>query len=103
MKKYTSLFLVLGLFTAVTVFSAQAAEGARQGLRVCAATLAPSLLPFFVLSNLLSALGLPDLRAGIWPNCSVSRRPGYRRLCWACPEATRWERRRWRTCAGTAG
>ena len=64
MKKYVPLFLVLGLFGAVTVFSAQAAEGARQSLRVCAATLAPSLLPFFVLSNLLSALGLADLLAG---------------------------------------
>lgn len=64
MKKYASVFLVLGLFGAVTVFSAQAAEGARQSLRVCAATLVPSLLPFFVLSNLLSALGLADLLAG---------------------------------------
>ncbi len=64
MKKYFPLFLVLGLFAVVTVFSAQAAEGARQSLRVCAATLVPSLLPFFVLSNMLGALGLPDLLAG---------------------------------------
>ncbi len=64
MKKYLPLFLVLGLFGALTVFSAQAAQGARESLRICAATLAPSLLPFFVLSNLLSSLGLPELLSG---------------------------------------
>ena len=48
----------------LVLFSAEAAEGARHGLAVCAASLIPSLFPFFVLSNLLSALGLPDLLAG---------------------------------------
>ena len=61
MKKHFPVLAVLALFTALLVRSADAAEGARQGLAVCAATLVPSLLPFFVLTNLLSALGLPDL------------------------------------------
>lgn len=61
MKKHLSLGLALLLFVALVSFSARASEGARQGLSLCANTLAPSLFPFFVLSNLLSALGLPDL------------------------------------------
>ncbi len=64
MKKNLALFITLGLFAALILCSAQAAQGAREGLAVCARTLAPSLLPFFVLSNLLSALGLPDLLVG---------------------------------------
>ncbi len=64
MKRYTSLLLTLVAFAGLVVFSADAAEGARHGLSVCAATLAPSLFPFFVLSNLLSALGLPAILSG---------------------------------------
>ena len=64
MKKHLPVILTLGLFAALVVCSGRAADGARQGLAVCAATLVPSLLPFFVLSNLLSALGLPDLLGG---------------------------------------
>ncbi len=66
MKKHLPVLLVLGLFLLLVVFSGPAAEGAREGLNVCAATLAPSLLPFFVLANLLSALGLPDLLGGLF-------------------------------------
>ena len=61
MKKHLPVLAVLGLFALLVIFSGQAAEGARQGLAVCTATLIPSLLPFFVLADLLSALGLPDL------------------------------------------
>lgn len=61
MKKHFSLGGTALLFIALVCFSARAAEGARQGLSLCGNTLAPSLFPFFVLSNLLSALGLPDL------------------------------------------
>ena len=61
MKKHLSLGGTALLFIALVCFSARAAEGARQGLSLCGNTLAPSLFPFFVLSNLLSALGLPDL------------------------------------------
>ncbi len=64
MKKHAPLFLTLALLAAVVLFSDRAAEGARHGLSVCAATLIPSLFPFFVLSNLLSALGLADLLSG---------------------------------------
>lgn len=61
MKKHFSLGGTALLFIALVCFSGRAAEGARQGLSLCGNTLAPSLFPFFVLSNLLSALGLPDL------------------------------------------
>jgi len=61
MKKHLSLGGTALLFIALVCFSSRAAEGARQGLSLCGNTLAPSLFPFFVLSNLLSALGLPDL------------------------------------------
>lgn len=45
----------------MVAFSAGAADGARDGIRLCAASLAPSLFPFFVLARLLSAMGLPAL------------------------------------------
>lgn len=61
MKKHIPLFLVLVAFTALVCCSAQAAAGARQALALCGATLIPSLFPFFVLANLLSEMGLPDL------------------------------------------
>ncbi len=61
MKRSLPVLLVLWLFTLLVVFSGLAAEGARQGLAICAATLAPSLFPFFVLANMLSSLGLPDI------------------------------------------
>ena len=61
MKKYLPVLPLLCLFAALVSLSAQAAEGARQALRVSAATLIPSLLPFFTLANLLAAMGLPEL------------------------------------------
>ncbi len=64
MKKYLPLLMVLGLFAALLFCSGPAAAGAKNALAVCGATLAPSLLPFFTLSNLLSGLGLPDLLGG---------------------------------------
>ncbi|MGN1002791.1 MAG: nucleoside recognition domain-containing protein [Oscillospiraceae bacterium] len=45
-------------------FPADAAESARRGLAVCGKTIVPSLLPFFVLSGLFSAAGLPQALAG---------------------------------------
>ena len=66
MKKYLPLLLTAGLFAALVLCSAQAAAGARQALGVCAATLIPSLLPFFVLANLLSALGLSQVLGGLF-------------------------------------
>ncbi len=64
MKKRLPVLLVLALFGAMVLRSGDAAAGARQSLEVCARTLAPSLLPFFALSNLLSALGLADILSG---------------------------------------
>lgn len=65
MKKHLPLMLAGALFVVLVPGSARAAEGARAGLSLCGATLAPSLFPFFVLANLLSELGLPDL-LGRW-------------------------------------
>lgn len=51
-----------GLF-ALILAPAAAAESVRGGLELCAGVIIPSLLPFFVLSGLVSALGLPQLLA----------------------------------------
>ncbi|MGM9614381.1 MAG: sporulation protein [Oscillospiraceae bacterium] len=61
MKRYVPLLLPAAIFCGMVVFSADAASGAREGIRLCAASLAPSLFPFFVLAKLLSAMGLPTL------------------------------------------
>lgn len=61
MKNFLTLLPPLVLFGTLVAFSSDAAEGARQGLALCANTLIPSLFPFFVLSRLLSAMGLTDL------------------------------------------
>ena len=59
MKKAAALLMTGAALLVLILFSAEAAEGARHGLDVCAVSLIPSLFPFFVLSNLLSVLGLP--------------------------------------------
>ena len=64
MRRHLPLVLTAAAFLALVVLAPRAAEGARQGLSVCAAALVPSLFPFFTLSNLLSALGLADLLSG---------------------------------------
>lgn len=56
-----SLSPVVAALLALVAEPAVAAEGARKGLALCAGSIIPSLLPFFVLSGLLSALGLPRL------------------------------------------
>lgn len=61
MKKHLSLIGTGLLFLAIVTYSSAAAQGTREGLSLCAATLIPSLFPFFALANLLSELGLPDL------------------------------------------
>ncbi len=59
------LFSLLGLLSlALLTLSPETAAGAvRRGLGTCAEVIIPSLLPFFFASNLLSALGLPQLLA----------------------------------------
>ncbi|MBR2717625.1 MAG: sporulation protein [Oscillospiraceae bacterium] len=65
MKRRIALLSALLLFLCLALRSQAAAEGAWRGLAVCASALAPSLFPFFVLSNLLSSLGLADLLSGL--------------------------------------
>ena len=72
---------VLGAFWLLLRLPAAAAEGARQGLALCAGVIIPSLLPFLILSALAAALGLPALfarlctpvlsRLGIPPVCAA--------------------------------
>ena len=64
MKRLLPLYLTAAAFLALVLLAPRAAEGARQGLSVCAAALLPSLFPFFALSNLLSGLGLAELLSG---------------------------------------
>lgn len=48
---------------ALVLAPSAAAEGVRGGLELCSSVIIPSLLPFFVMSGLISALGLPGLLA----------------------------------------
>ena len=65
LKKHLPLLATLAALGAMICASAEASAGAREGLSVCARSLAPSLFPFFVLANLLSALGLADILSGV--------------------------------------
>ncbi len=60
-KKLLPAALTLALLGAALIWSDAAVAGARDGLELCASVLVPTLLPFFVLSNLLCLLGLPAL------------------------------------------
>lgn len=55
-----STALALCAFGGLLVFPESAAEGARQGLSLCAYVIIPSLFPFAVLAGLLLELRLPD-------------------------------------------
>lgn len=65
MKKHAGFILscaaALSGFAALILAPGAAAEGVRSGLTLCAQVIIPSLLPFFVLSGLVGALGLPQL------------------------------------------
>lgn len=65
MKKQLAFILscaaALGGLAAIILAPADAADGVRSGLELCAQTIIPSLLPFFVLSGLICELGLPRL------------------------------------------
>ena len=60
---YGSLALVLAAFAMLLYAPAKAVSGAKHGLAVCAHVIVPSLLPFLILSGLLTGLGLPRLLA----------------------------------------
>ena len=57
----SALLLALLLLMLILLSAQAAAEGCRRALSVCARLIIPSLFPFFVLSSLLNALGLPGL------------------------------------------
>lgn len=59
LSKAVPILTVLAALAALMVCSGRALEAAKYGLRLCAGVIAPSLLPFFVLSSMLALLGLP--------------------------------------------
>ncbi len=61
MKKKLYQFSVLLVLSALVAYSGQAVESCRDGLRICAKVLIPSLFPYFVLSSALVRLGLPSI------------------------------------------
>lgn len=69
MKKYAGFIfssaLVISALACLILSPATAAESVRRGLDLCAGTIIPSLLPFFVISALIAALGIPQL-LGRW-------------------------------------
>ena len=65
LDNYVSLFPAILGFVLVAVMPDVAADGVRSGLSLCAGVIIPSLFPFFVLSGMLSRLGLPELLAGL--------------------------------------
>lgn len=61
MKRWIPLLAACAAMVVLVFCPDAAADAAREGLRVCAEVLIPSLLPFFVVSGLLRAWGLPEL------------------------------------------
>ena len=63
MKNRFAILSALAALFVLIVASRQAIESARYGLQLCLELILPSLFPFFLISVLLSRLGLP-LRLG---------------------------------------
>ena len=59
MKKYLSPIICLLVLCALMLFSREAAEAAGEALKVCCGLILPTLFPFFVISVLMSRVGLP--------------------------------------------
>jgi len=72
MKNKLAVFASLCAMFALLSASAQVIDSCRYGLRLCAELILPSLFPFFVLSILLSRLGLPQL-LGRWLSGAAAR------------------------------
>ena len=53
MKKFVSLFIIIGFFIIMLIFPRQTFEGAESGLLLWFQIVLPTLLPFIILSNLL--------------------------------------------------
>ena len=79
MKRSFSLIAAAGAFLALIVWNAPAKEGAAWGAQLFVSLLLPSLLPFFVLTNLLNRLGLPEALEG--------RLAGLTERCFSLPGA----------------
>ena len=60
---YAGCVPLLAVFALLLWMPGEAAEGARQGLSLCAGVVVPSLLPFLILSSLAAALGMPAFLA----------------------------------------
>lgn len=63
-RRYLPLFpisAVLAVFICLVLFPDEAYSGVISGLQICALRIIPSLFPFFVVSSMLSSLGLPRL------------------------------------------
>jgi sporulation integral membrane protein YlbJ len=65
MKKTTFGWLAACFFIAMALFPQSIYQGARQGLNLWAEVLVPSMLPFFILAEILMASGLLN-RLGFW-------------------------------------
>jgi sporulation integral membrane protein YlbJ len=73
MKAKRALTALGILFTAAMLlaFPAPAAQGARQGLALCAEVVVPTLFPFMALSGFLALSGVGDILA--WPLLPITR------------------------------
>lgn len=79
------MLLVLLLAAAGLLLAPQAAaSGALQGLRACGTRVIPALLPFFVVSRMLTALSLPTPGRPGGPVCSVPCSASAPRACRPC-------------------
>lgn len=65
LRPYLPLFAGLGAMAALMLCPEIAAESAKNGLKLCFDALIPSLLPFFVISALLRAWGLPGVLSNL--------------------------------------
>ena len=66
MKNKLSVFAALCALFCLIAASPQAIVCCREGLRLCAELIIPSLFPFFVLSALLRMMGLPQLLGALF-------------------------------------
>ncbi len=72
LKAYVPALLSAALLAALTAFSPYALDAARRALALCAGVMIPSLFPFFAVSSLLTAYGVPAA-LGRWLGGPMSR------------------------------
>ena len=59
LKKCAAMAITASIFIMLLIFSGEAVAGAAEGMALCANVIVPTLLPFFVLSDILCSMGLP--------------------------------------------